>query len=127
VREPQNKVIEGYRYQVTVLPAGKGLTVLARLGRSFSTAGSAASVTAVDMDPATADLVFRELAACSMVEASPGSGNLVPLADVFDLHFAGEYMALFSWFAFAIEVNFGPLFKRPAAGGARGGSGAAAK
>lgn len=142
MREPEETTIGGVRYKVAPLPAGKGLAVLARLGKILGPAAArgtgAAGITDLagavvaaggaleKLDPADLDALCRDLAASSQVEAVPGGGKFVSLADCFDVHFMANYGALFRWVKFAVMVNFGPLFKAPGGGAAPGASGAPA-
>lgn len=139
MREPEETTIGGVRYKVAPLPARKGLVVLARLGKilgpaaakaaglaSLAGAALAAGGALEKLDPADLVTLCDELAAGSQVEAVPGSGRFVPLADCFDAHFMADYGALLQWARFAVQVNFGPLLKAPGGGAAPGASGAAA-
>jgi hypothetical protein len=52
--------------------------------------------------------VARQLAATTEV-SQPGGRAPAQLSEVFDVHFAGDYLALVDWLRFALEVNFGPF------------------
>jgi len=118
MREPERKEIGGKVYEVTPMPAGKGLGVMQRMAKAAAPAvlKAARGETGGEL-VAIADLVESlasdDLAAIAKLfaeHAMVGDGeNMVKLSTVFDVHFAGDYLALFEWLAFAAKVNFGPL------------------
>jgi hypothetical protein len=121
---PQTKTIGGTVYTVTPFGARKGRTVLFQLtkllgGAMGALAGSGGIAEAVSAWSASA----REedfTAVCSALESCTtfavdvdGKGGVVvpmPLADVFDDHFAGRYDAMVAWLVFALETNFSSFF-----------------
>lgn len=45
-----------------------------------------------------------------------GSSKWIPLTDVAEVHWPSRYASLLAWFAFSIEVHFGPFSFAPATG-----------
>lgn len=123
MREPVDRDILGTTYRVTPLPAGRGVRVMARIARTLGLlAGKSGDFAkepseaifalvaeaAEHLDPAALDATIRDLVEFSWT-VSPG--KLVHLKDCWELHFQGDYLALFEWLAFALEVNFAPLLE----------------
>jgi len=57
--------------------------------------------------------VLEQLEDATAFEAESQFGDgakMLPLGPAFDEHFRGSYVALFQWFRFCMEVNFGPLW-----------------
>lgn len=120
MREPQTREIQGRTYSVVPLPTGKGLAVMTRLGKvagpSLGLLPSLKSNADVlgeigkvleRLEGNDLEWITRELALDAQVSNAHG---VVPLQPIYDVHFAGDYFALFGFARFAIEVNFGPLF-----------------
>lgn len=128
----ENKAIgsRGYVYTVTQFGAREGGRMLVRLakllgkpigeamagGIDFKTAGNVVAQLAETLTEDEFDHLCTSFAGRSSV--SGGSvedqrfnygAKQVPLRDsaIFDLHFAGDYVELFQWLAFALEVNYG--------------------
>ncbi len=122
MRDPQSTTIGAWRYTVKPLPAGAGLALMARLAKMLGAGAagllggdstSAAVARAVGsllerVNPEEVVEIARQLAAATEV-SQPGAKAPALLSEVFDLHFAGDYMALVEWLKFALEVNFGPF------------------
>lgn len=119
----ESKDIDGFRYEVTQMPAGEGLQIMARVMNLLSglSKGDGSGGTVEERvlsrlggliaDPKLAEhlevfcRVFSKYTAVQFV-----TGEKPQLNNVFDLHFAGRYKALIEWLAFSLQVNFGPIF-----------------
>lgn len=131
MREPQTKAIGGVLYEVTPLPAGKGLALLTRLAKLVAPAlaaapslkdignfaGEAIAGLLENLTEEDTAHVCRVLAENTRVQKPTG---MAALAAIFDLHFQGDYLALVEWARFALEVNYAGFFaaitaKAPAA------------
>lgn len=137
MREPQSTTIGAWTYSVRPLPAGQGLALMARLARMLgpgvaalvSGEGNGAIARALSgllerVDPDALVVIARELAATTEV-SQPGGRTPAKLSEVFDVHFAADYMALMEFLRFALEVNFGPFVEGLRMRLGRGGAGAA--
>lgn len=125
MREVQSRVIQGVRYEVLPLPAGRGVRVMAQLakvigpgiGEAASLAEAAANIGRTigafteRLDPDVVETLCREFAATTTVTAGQSRTSL-GAGIAFDEHFAGQYDALLEWLRFCMEVNFGPLWQR---------------
>lgn len=131
MREAETTIIGNYKYKVTALPAMQGARVLRKLGQAAGPAiamlaakegteggglaaiggaiGEAVSALTKNLNDDDLESIFMTLAGSTQVEAEPGSGKMVVLKGVFDMHFQGDFMNLGKWVAFALKVNFGPL------------------
>jgi hypothetical protein len=121
MREAQTKDINGRRYAVLPLAAGPGLKLFTKVGRlvgpaleKVTTLGQARTaifaafgMVLERLDENDLDQIARVLAKESKVQGEKG---MIPLDGVFDEHFRGDMGSLFLWLAFALEVNFGPLW-----------------
>lgn len=121
MRDPQSTTIGAWRYTVKPLPAGQGLALMARLakmlgpgvaalvsGEGGGAIGRALAGLLERVSPEEVVEIARQLAATT--EASQaGASKAANLAEVFDLHFAGDYLPLLDFLRFALEVNFGPF------------------
>ncbi len=130
MREPQSRAIGPCKYIVTPLGASAGLRVLTILLRVFGPAlDSVKSFGDVEaavllglrsiterLDGADLEAVQRALAEQTLVELSPGKQP--KLSAIFDHHFAGDYLPLFQWLVFALEVNYASFFRELIAKGA---------
>jgi hypothetical protein len=123
VRDVHRTKINGRAYAAPLLPAGKGIRILTRVTKlAGASLGNVTSVRealekggevirgfAERLDDAEVESILRDFAEVTEVEHSPGTGNMVPLKNCFDLHFAGNYLELIEWAAWSFKVNFGPL------------------
>lgn len=129
----QQKVIDGYRIDMSPLPAFAALeqftaltgligpAAMSLLGKDEALAGAlAASLGKVKGADVTA--LTRALLATTSVTVN---GQTVPLLPIFDTEFQGKLLTVFKILAFAIEVNYGDFFA--AAKGALGPLGARLK
>jgi len=121
MRNPSDIVIDGDVYRVTPLPAGKGLRVFVIVAKTVSPAlskigslkelgdGLLEGLSAVTekLDPDDFVTVCNLLAENTTLRRK--DGKELGLSAVFDMHFAGNYVALVKWLKFALEVNLGPL------------------
>jgi hypothetical protein len=119
----EEKVIDGHRYRVTPLPAGAGFAMLVLITQSAvpsleavpslaeleDSLGGILARLARELDEAKLMRLVTTLREHTQFEKDRGAGNLVPLADHFELHFQGNYFPMLEWLAFALKVNFGPL------------------
>jgi hypothetical protein len=121
MREPQRTTIGAWVYSVRPLPAGAGLALMARLARMAGPGvagllegggggaiGRALAGLLERVSPDEIVEVARQLAGTTEV-SQPGGRAPAQLSEVFDVHFAGDYLALVDWLRFALEVNFGPF------------------
>lgn len=124
MRDPKTTTIDGWRYTVRPLPTSRGLSLVWRLARMLGPAFSAllaaadggvegAFGKALDalVERVTPDElvdIARELAGTADIIQSGGSKSAA-LGEVFDVHFAGDYLALLDFLRFALETNFGPF------------------
>ena len=121
MREPQRITVGAWVYSVRPLPAGAGLALMARLARMAGPGvagllegggggaiGRALAGLLERVSPDEIVEVARQLAATTEV-SQPGGRAPASLAEVFDVHFAGDYLSLVDWLRFALEVNFGPF------------------
>lgn len=133
MREPQSTTIGAWRYSVRPLPAGQGLALMARLSKMLGPGvaalvsgdgggaiGRALSGLLERVNPEEVVEIARHLAATTEV-SQPGGKVPASLAEVFDVHFAADYMAMMEWMKFALEVNFGPFVEGLRARLGRGG------
>jgi hypothetical protein len=57
------------------------------------------------------DAIIEELADATEI-TGPGFGDAgAPLKRHFDEHFAGSYLAMYKWLAFALKANFADFFE----------------
>ena len=120
----QERVIDEVKYTVAPLPVGVGLKVLDRFKNVVAPLLAAGVKAARNLEEAAAD-ALRALPAqlsaddVEFFQKSFGEGGasyidggkIVPLTvEIQGLHFAGNYMALFDWLAFCMEVNFAGFF-----------------
>lgn len=131
----KSKQIGSVTFNVTTFGALEGRTILARLVnmigpvvRSFkSVADDIAEDREVDkagvmidaIAEAATNLPPKEFGAlcdtfARTTEVQYDDGRALPLAGIFDAHFAANYMEMTMWFAFVLEVNFGNFFEGPA-------------
>jgi hypothetical protein len=124
VREPQSKTIEGVEYVVTPLGASEGLKVITMLARmvgpvlgpalagmkSLKDASQAIGGMVEQLNDNDIDAVCRAMAKSTVVKKS--AKQQPQLSSIFDLHFQGEYFAMFLWLRFALEVNFESFFHK---------------
>ncbi len=121
MREPQTTTIGAWRYSVKPLPAGQGLALMARLSKMLGPGvaalvandgsgaiGRALSGLLERVNPEEVVEIARQLAATTEVSQA-GAKAPASLAEVFDVHFAGDYGPMMEWLKFALEVNFGPF------------------
>jgi hypothetical protein len=123
MRQPEEKVIDGHRYRVTPLPAGLGFSMLVLVTQSVAPSleavpslaeledslGGIVARLGAQLDEAKLLRLVTTMREHTQFEKDRGQGNLVPLADHFELHFQGNYFAMLEWLGFALAVNFGPL------------------
>lgn len=144
MRDPQTTTVDGWRYTVRPLPTGRGLALAWRLARMLGPAfsallgaadagaegalGKALDALVERVTPDELVEIARELAGTADI-VQPGGAKPASLGEVFDVHFAGDYLALMDFLRFALEVNFGPfvegLRRRGAARKAAAGAGPA--
>jgi hypothetical protein len=137
--ESETATINGRKYEVTKLPYSAGKALLVRL---FKVAGPTlvrvvAGVPSVQ-DKELGDLQVSEIfptmtAAVDQLASDLSEEDLDALVSTFgeyswivdgshrhqltaeyrELHFAGNYLELFQWLAFALRVNYAGFFKGP--------------
>ncbi len=119
--------LNGYRYQVTAIPARLGTRVAARLanalaagvrslpeeGFEMNEAQLAAFIGPILQDPGLGDTldflidVFSEQTQVSDLS----TGNTVPLKRAFDVHFGDKYDDMLSWLVFALQLSMSSFFR----------------
>ncbi len=122
----ETRRIGAYDYTVTQLDAVKGRRALVRLAKIFvpsatSSGDALASVTATGnaalgsiadrLNEADVDYLCDLFAGTTTVSGGDFANKAPLLADIFALHFAGQYKEMGQWLLFALEVNFGGFFK----------------
>lgn len=118
LRDPVCETIDGHKYKVVPLPAGRGMALLPVIGRVIGPAlaeaqnrdyGAAAREFFKEATPEALAHVCKEFAETTSCELDPGNGKLAPLRENFDLHFSGNYGAMLDWLTFCMKVNYRPL------------------
>jgi hypothetical protein len=130
-RERQNTIIDGHRYEMTMLGATAGYQLFHRLfkmlGPSFGALMDAASqsggnIQDVDLSSEVVvaginaltenvkqddlDHVIAQLKDQTQVGVN-GSEQTVPLKGVFEMHYAGNIGSMFKWLYWGLTVQFG--------------------
>ena len=142
MRDAEVRDIAGRTFEVTPLPAGKGVKLMLRIGKVLGPlaglVGQPAELTSAVSEVAAEVLaraseddleaIYRPLAESTLVHRTGPQGQAMKprLVDIFDVEFAADYAALFQWLRMALEVNFGPLMQwlaaLPTEGAARAGA-----
>lgn len=125
----ESRVIGEFEYTVTQLGAAKGMEVLRRLGKlgggvaqgalraAMGEGGDSAKLGALigglvvvlqSLEEVDIKYFVEVFGANSTVQLDPKRAPRVK--EVFDLHFAGNYLDLGEWLYFCLEVNFGSFF-----------------
>lgn len=116
----EEKTIDGVTYKVTQLPAKKGHRNLIKLVKMASPAmagevnldtdlSSKESLDSIGaalmaLDPDNVESLLEDFAKATIVQTD---GDKWPcLWDIFDIHFAGNYAAMYKWAIFALQVNY---------------------
>lgn len=120
----QSKTIGEYSYAVTQLDAVKGRRVFARLLKvaapALASLSGGSKVKPDDLAKGLAalaetlsedDVDFFCDAFAPSTTVTLADGKAPRLSDIFAVHFAGKYLELVKWLAFALEVNFGPFWR----------------
>lgn len=123
MRDAVCETIDGLKYKVTPLGAGRGARLLVKIAKAVGPAlgkqlsagkltldsdiGPGLTELCERLDPDMLDELCKEFADTTTVETSPGKWP--QLKDSFDLHFSANYLAMFKWLAFCLRVNYGPL------------------
>lgn len=128
-RERQTTVIDGYRYEMTMLGATAGYRLFFKLltmfGPSFGDMMDAAGggdIQDVDLSSSAAvrgikslttnvsesdlDHVIEQLRSQTHVSVEKGSEKTVPLSKVFEMHFMGELNSMFKWLWWGLKVQY---------------------
>jgi hypothetical protein len=117
-RETKETTIEGITYEVMQLGGKVAGDVMFRLGRAFGAVlgGLKNGELRLDMlEQADFDwlreVMIKETKVGIVDTVGGGKVRMMPLATVFDEHFAGPegIRAQFQWLLFCLEANFGPL------------------
>jgi hypothetical protein len=124
----ETRTIGEHEYETTQLGAVAGREALRRLLKMSTTAFSRAGSAWKGGGPAE-NMVAIAQGAMGLVQELEGAdldyfctlfgknstvtigGKHPKVADVFDYHFAGNYLEMTLWLAFCAEVNFGGFFK----------------
>ncbi len=118
MRSPEVRTIGEHTYSVTPLPAGVGLRVFALLMRVGGPAlanlkslaelqSNGLAILAHVIENVDGELLVET---CAKLAPYTTLDNGQSLVKCFDLHFQGDYLSLFEWLKFSLEVNFGPFF-----------------
>ena len=119
---PKTRLIGKNTYTVTPLSAIPGRRVFVRLAKVLGPAVAKGASVKGDDSQATIEAFAGLMGAlseddidffCDTFAASTTvrlNGKEPDLAGIFDLHFAGNYLEMFRWLAFCVEVNFGDFF-----------------
>lgn len=128
----ETKAIDGINYKVTQLPFGKGKQLLVRIFKLLGPAVGqaiggvdAAKPTIADIKTAAIGAALGEIAgrlsqqdldfAIDMLaeytevqqpNGDDGGERWTRLKQDMEFHFAGEYVRMFAWLAFALQVNY---------------------
>lgn len=129
-REKFTTVIDGDRYEMTLLGATQGIRLFHRLFRMFGPAfgrvmdsvGEGNDLLSVDLS-SNAAVAGLQTIATSVSEADldhlvdtlkkqtqvgpDGADKLMPLAGVFELHFSGRLGSMFKWLGWGLKVQYG--------------------
>jgi hypothetical protein len=149
-RKTEKKTIGEHRFQVTQLGFGQGRRLLTKLAKVLAPAAgelakasknphgtpvSMKSLMDVDVSKALSELADRlddelleeatSVLGSQTLVGPNGSDKMVPLNDVAEELFAGDYGLWISWLRFALEVNYARFFA--SLGVAAGGVGQPAK
>lgn len=115
--ETKNKQIGANEYQVTQLGAIQGRKVLARLARvigpaiaEVGTGGVTAALAKAAEGLTDADVDYFCETFAPMTHVRMPDGKTPKLSQIFDFHFAANYLELTKWLGFCLEVNFGSFF-----------------
>lgn len=138
-RERQETIIDGHRYQMTMLGATDGVKLFYRLvrmlGPSIGTLQDAAKDSSKTDDTdsildrnISGDMLSRAIQALTsnVGEADlehvinklkgechvgvDGNEKTIPLSGVFELHFSGDLAGMFKWLSWGLQVQFGNFF-----------------
>lgn len=137
--EIRSKAIGNHTYRVRQLGAGEGRKALIRLvkilgpvfapllegsgkvgaGWSFletkaSDVGRAFEVLAERLSDQDLDYFCATFGVCTELEWPDGRAKPLTLQEQ-ELHFAGDYLAMFKWLAFCLEVNYSGFFQSSSA------------
>lgn len=112
------KVIGNNTYKVTALGAIKGRAVFIMLLRLFGATADGlkkdtllSALQDLAKNLTDADLTFLCDTFAKVTDVQLPDGRSPRLADVFDLHFSENYLEMFEWLAFCLEVNFSSFFR----------------
>jgi hypothetical protein len=133
-KKTKSDPIDGFVYEVTQLPAREGRGILVALtkvivptlGAAIPGAVGASSLADVDLSDINFDSLAHTLAEsldesmfARVCDAMVGTTEVwgegfgdagAPLVKWFDDHFAGRYLAMLKWLAFALRCNFLDFF-----------------
>ena len=133
-RDSASTVIDGDRYEMTLLGATQGYRLFHRLFKMFGpsfgrlvdvmgqqgatiqdvdmasdAAVAALKALAVDVTEADLDRVIEALKKQTHVGVCE-SNKTIPLADIFELHFSGRIGPMFHWLAWGLKVQYQSFF-----------------
>lgn len=112
-QDSESKTIDGVQYSVYMLPPRMARKILVKIVQSISPALGGDEDTIVAALSSVADRVsdddldwmMNELAKVTQVHL--GGDKAPMLAGIFDAHFKGKMGVMFSWFGFALKVQYG--------------------
>lgn len=125
--QAHHKVIDGFDYKVTEMPALKAFHTFVDLtkivGESYAhlaakaeestpqeVVGECVRLLIKNLDHAKSESILKEMAGVTMFCAA-GESNHMPLSQHLNMHFAGKMGRMVKWLHFALEVQYGNLLE----------------
>lgn len=117
---PETRTIGSYTYTTTKLGALKGTEILARLAVNatplmIAAHGGNVAAIARSVESLKPEMITELCTTFAAVSTVKIGTNEPRLDAVFDVHFAGNYLELFEWLTWCLEVNFRSFFVGAAA------------
>lgn len=112
-QDNESKTIDGAQYIVYMLPPRTARKILVKIVQTIAPAISgdsdsvvrALSTVADRLNDEDLDWIMNELAKVTKVNL--GGDKAPMLSGIFDAHFKGKMGVMFSWFGFALKVQYG--------------------
>jgi hypothetical protein len=111
--DQKTKQIGSYTYTVTQLGAKKGSHVALRLAKAIAPALAGHPLEALK-SLSFEDLSFLQDTYAEFSTATGADGKVAILGrpEIFDAHFAGQYMEMYEWMLLCTELNFQSFFDK---------------